>query len=471
TFRKIPEWAKDKTALLGLARCYQEMGSDAEAISYYTTLRGQFPFSTEGHYAFCCFAVERQLPDARLLLEKALQTWPYFVPLYLLKARHQMHQNDADGALDTLQQASQQFPYSTGAKLALIKYYLMRGQLAKALDAQKQCWALFPGHHKLFSYIEKLIQAKELILAWASDFAEADEKVRRVALPASLLAMFKSLEASGGEHYLTGSSVLSLLTHQPILPAQDLDFVSVEADAYQLKRQGFYPSPYLPNLFAKHRKPNPVSTWLVSTSPIMQPSHAALSRDYTISCLFCDKDGTIYDPTGYGLEDLKHKRLRAIGNPVIRLQEDPARVLRAVKYMALGFKPMPDLDAALRDWKPVHLDQHKPHLDAVLRKHLTSSLLDKKRFIQLLQDYGLLQKILGLKPKASIEQTTALLEHALGIRHKMSDGEYNAARFFAQQPVAARIPTSPKNPRYAEIKEQTDNEKTLEALDLAGFWG
>ncbi len=64
----------------------------------------------------------------------------------------------------------------------------------------------------------------------------------------------------------------------------------------------------------------------------------ALRRDFTINGLFYDI-GTfaLIDYVG-GLEDLKNKLLRTIGDPAERFREDPVRMVRAVKFAArLGF--------------------------------------------------------------------------------------------------------------------------------------
>jgi poly(A) polymerase len=58
----------------------------------------------------------------------------------------------------------------------------------------------------------------------------------------------------------------------------------------------------------------------------------ALRRDFTVNALFYDpKRHEIIDWVG-GLEDLQHGVLRTIGDPDIRLAEDPVRILRAIKF-------------------------------------------------------------------------------------------------------------------------------------------
>ena len=57
----------------------------------------------------------------------------------------------------------------------------------------------------------------------------------------------------------------------------------------------------------------------------------ARRRDFTINALYADVTGRVYDYTG-GLDDLQHKRLRFIGNPKRRMQEDYLRLLRYFRF-------------------------------------------------------------------------------------------------------------------------------------------
>lgn len=69
------------------------------------------------------------------------------------------------------------------------------------------------------------------------------------------------------------------------------------------------------------------------------PEEDAARRDFTINALFEDPEtGEIIDHTG-GLADLKAKRLRTVGSPADRFQEDALRLLRAIRFAArLGFE-------------------------------------------------------------------------------------------------------------------------------------
>ena len=50
-------------------------------------------------------------------------------------------------------------------------------------------------------------------------------------------------------------------------------------------------------------------------------------RDLTVNCLFLTFDGDIIDFHG-GIEDIELKKVKFVGNPVERIQEDYLRILR-----------------------------------------------------------------------------------------------------------------------------------------------
>ncbi len=76
------------------------------------------------------------------------------------------------------------------------------------------------------------------------------------------------------------------------------------------------------------------------------PREDAYRRDFTINALFYNiADFSIIDHVG-GLEDLQAKRIRMIGDPLVRFDEDPVRMLRALEFSArLDFS----LDPAILD--------------------------------------------------------------------------------------------------------------------------
>ncbi|MGC1181902.1 polynucleotide adenylyltransferase PcnB [Legionella sp.] len=72
----------------------------------------------------------------------------------------------------------------------------------------------------------------------------------------------------------------------------------------------------------------------------------AWRRDFTINSLYYNiTDSTIIDFTG-GFRDIQDKLIRIIGDPVTRYQEDPVRMLRAIRFSAkLHFNLAPETEA------------------------------------------------------------------------------------------------------------------------------
>lgn len=60
----------------------------------------------------------------------------------------------------------------------------------------------------------------------------------------------------------------------------------------------------------------------------------ALRRDFTVNALYLDPDGGLYDPTGKGLADLEMGKIRFIGKPLDRIDEDALRILRFFRFYA-----------------------------------------------------------------------------------------------------------------------------------------
>ena len=70
----------------------------------------------------------------------------------------------------------------------------------------------------------------------------------------------------------------------------------------------------------------------------------AQRRDFTLNALFCDRSGNIWDFAG-GLEDLADRRVRFVGNPAERIEEDHLRILRFFRFFARYGGGPPDPEA------------------------------------------------------------------------------------------------------------------------------
>ncbi|MFC3847864.1 CCA tRNA nucleotidyltransferase [Helicobacter baculiformis] len=76
-------------------------------------------------------------------------------------------------------------------------------------------------------------------------------------------------------------------------------------------------------------------------------------RDFTINALALHPQKGLLDLHG-GLEDLAHKRLKLVGDPLARLQEDALRILRALRFVStLGFALEPATHQALKAQAPL----------------------------------------------------------------------------------------------------------------------
>ena len=131
----------------------------------------------------------------------------------------------------------------------------------------------------------------------------------------------------------------------------------------------------------------------------------ASRRDFTVNGLFMDPlSDTVHDWVG-GQEDLEKRRLRTIGHPTERFNEDHLRLLRAVRLAAqLDFEIDPATFAAVRDMAD--------HITRVSAERVRDELLKlfrppyAARGLDLLHESGLLVQVLPeLLPTVTCEQS------------------------------------------------------------------
>lgn len=115
-------------------------------------------------------------------------------------------------------------------------------------------------------------------------------------------------------------------------------------------------------------------------------------RDFTMNALYADRHGTVIDPVG-GLDDLRARRLRFVGDPAQRIAEDYLRILRFFRFFAwYGRDADPAAVAACREGRD-GLDRiSRERIGQELRKLLTAP--DPVPAVRLMQDTGVLDKVL-----------------------------------------------------------------------------
>ena len=93
------------------------------------------------------------------------------------------------------------------------------------------------------------------------------------------------------------------------------------------------------------------------------PETDAYRRDFTVNGLFYDiKDFSVIDWVG-GMKDIQNRVIRAIGDPNVRFQEDPVRMMRAVKFSSrLGFTIESKTFAAMKKHHACILSASQPRV-------------------------------------------------------------------------------------------------------------
>jgi poly(A) polymerase len=192
----------------------------------------------------------------------------------------------------------------------------------------------------------------------------SEHPISRKQIDERVLKVLYRLQRNGYKAYLVGGSVRDLL-----LGRQPKDFdVATDATPEQVKqlfRNCFlvgrrfrlahirFSGNYVVEVATFRRQPqpeelpqNPEDQFLVAENMFGTPEEDAFRRDFTINGLFYNIDDfSIIDYLG-GLEDLKARRLRVIGDPMVRFTEDPVRMLRALEFSArLNFS----LDEPIRE--------------------------------------------------------------------------------------------------------------------------
>lgn len=133
---------------------------------------------------------------------------------------------------------------------------------------------------------------------------------------------------------------------------------------------------------------------IVSDNAFGTAKEDAWRRDFTVNALFYDPlKQEILDYTGQGISDIENRIVRAIGEPALRFEEDPVRMLRALKLVAqYDFTLENATENALFADLPLICHAAPSRLSLELEKILQSCYGDKH--FQVFHDYGLLQYLL-----------------------------------------------------------------------------
>ena len=136
----------------------------------------------------------------------------------------------------------------------------------------------------------------------------------------------------------------------------------------------------------------------------------AFRRDFTVNAIFYDPvDDRIVDYTGLGVSDLRAGIVRTIGDPALRFEEDPVRVLRAIKLVGqYGFAMEPETGSAVRSCIDLICHASPSRLSLELEKILRNSYTGE--ILRAFREYGFLRYFL---PDLAAVFETPQMDYAL----------------------------------------------------------
>lgn len=123
------------------------------------------------------------------------------------------------------------------------------------------------------------------------------------------------------------------------------------------------------------------------------PEEDAFRRDFTVNALFYDPQTfRVIDYTG-GVADLRACLIRSIGDPDLRMREDPVRMMRAVRFAAkLGFEIEPATRTAVERYRADLRKAAVPRL--VEETYRTIGQSGAARALLLMEELGLLEQLM-----------------------------------------------------------------------------
>lgn len=177
------------------------------------------------------------------------------------------------------------------------------------------------------------------------------------------------------------------------------------------------------------------------------------------------------DPSGFGLSDFRDKILRTLILPDEVFAQDPSRLLVAIKYIVLGYKPEEKLEAAMKSWGGGDLDLNKEELERITKEHLLSlSAKDRLCYLKKLKGYQLIEKLFHIAPQATDAQTLACLGRQVGLKSNRSWNDYSMHLFNKPnfREINGALISRSMRPRDWDIfNARKQTERRFAVLDLA----
>lgn len=163
----------------------------------------------------------------------------------------------------------------------------------------------------------------------------------------------------------------------------------------------------------------------------------ATRRDFTVNAMFYNPlgNGELYDPH-HGADDIRDRVVRMVGDPSVRLAEDPVRILRALKLVAhFGFALEPRMEAVLHELAPKVALSSKARLFEELLKVLGKPCALK--MFEICRRYGVLPHFWPNLDQIWDRAEGKMLRGLLGMRdERMAAGVYAKSQTMGLATVA-----------------------------------
>ncbi|HEV2169565.1 MAG TPA: polynucleotide adenylyltransferase PcnB, partial [Candidatus Binatus sp.] len=269
----------------------------------------------------------------------------------------------------------------------------------------------------------------------------AEHPISRRDIDANVLKVLYRLAGAGFEAYLVGGGVRDLmLTRRP----KDFD-VATSAHPQQV-RDLFRNSRMIGRRFRLvhvffGRQNVEVATFRKQAEAVAEtddpmihldntfgtPQEDAFRRDFTVNSLFYSPQTfQVIDYAG-GVDDLEARLIRTIGDPELRMREDPVRMMRAVRFAAkLGFEIEPATRAAIGRHRGDLAKASVPRL--VEETYRTLGQNEAAHALVLMEELGLLEHVIPIL-SAHLKARGATLAEQPAVRNMSALGKAIAAGF------------------------------------------
>ncbi len=165
------------------------------------------------------------------------------------------------------------------------------------------------------------------------------------SIPEPVLFLLKKLERAHHQAFVVGGAVRDICLDRPVIDWDLATSASVETIQNIFGDTSQYTLQHATVAVMVKGRPYEITPFRGKTNTLEEDLS---KRDLTINAMALDSGtGTLFDPHN-GCGDLRDKVIRAVSNPGDRFQEDPLRLIRAVRFAAhFDFKIHKDTSSAI----------------------------------------------------------------------------------------------------------------------------